>query len=114
MDGSLLTKVLDCDAKYLDLGVVPITFEIMIRKLKFLQYIVLQDKKSMMYQVLKATEENSSKHDFAQTCHEYLKTLEIPLLFDQISKMPKQRFRRLSKQKTKMAALKYLNTEKFT
>ena len=67
--------MLDCDAntsnalKYLDLGVVPIRFEIMISKLEFLQYILLQDKKSMMYQVLKAIEENSSKNDFAETCH---------------------------------------------
>ena len=91
---------------------VPIRFEIMKRKLAFLQYILLQDKQSMMYQVLKAIEENSSKNDFAETCQKYLKTLEIPLSFEQISEMPKQRFKRLLKQKTKMAALKYLNKEK--
>ena len=66
----------------------------------------------MMYQVLKAIEENSSKNHFAKTFQKYLKTLEIPLSFEQISEMPKQRFKRLLKQKTKMAALKYLNKEK--
>ena len=64
-DEILLTKVLDCDAntsnaiKYLDLGILPIRFEIMRRKLSFLQYILLQDKKSMIHQVLKATYDNS-------------------------------------------------------
>ena len=117
-DEILLTKVLDCDAntsnalKYLDLGIVPIRYEIMKRKVAFLQYILLQDKKSMMFQVLKATEENPTKNDFVLTCQKYLKNLEIPLTFDQISEMSKLSFKRLLKQKTKMAALKYLNKEK--
>ena len=117
-DEMLLTKVLDCDAntsnalKYLDLGIVPIRYEVMKRKLAFLQYILLQDKESMMFQVLKATEENPTKNDFVLTCQRYLKALEIDLTFDQISEMSKLSFKRLLKQKTKMAALKYLNKEK--
>ena len=119
-DEILLTKVLDCDAntsnalKYLDLGVMPIRFEVMKRKLTFLQYILLQDKNSMMYQVLKTTEENPSKNDFVQTCLKYLKTLDIDLTFEQISKMSKQSFKTVLKQKTKISALKYLNKEKAT
>ena len=44
-DDMLITKILECDGKgsnalkYLDLGVIPIRFEIMKRKLGFLQYI---------------------------------------------------------------------------
>ena len=60
----------------------------------------------------KATEENPTKNDFVLTCQKYLKNLEIPLTFDQISEMSKLSFKRLLKQKTKMAALKYLNKEK--
>ena len=110
--------MLDCDAntsndlKYLDLGVVPIRFEIMREKLAFLKYILLQDKKSMMYQVLKAIEENSSKNDFTETSHKYLNTLETPLSFEQMSEMPKQNFKMLLKHKTKIGALKYLITDK--
>ena len=66
----------------------------------------------MMFQVLKATEENPTKNDFVLTCQRYLKALEIDLTFDQISEMSKLSFKRLLKQKTKMAALKYLNKEK--
>ena len=62
----------------------------------------------MQDKVLKATEENPTKNDFEQTCQKYLGTLEIHLTFDQISETSKLR---LLKQKTKMAALKYLTKE---
>ena len=60
-DEMLLNRMLDCDSKssnamkYLDLGVVPIRFEIMKRKLGFLQYILQQNKESMIYNILKET-----------------------------------------------------------
>ena len=60
-DEILLTKILDCDSKssnalkYLELGVVPIRFQIMRRKLGFLQYILKQEKDSMIFNVLKVT-----------------------------------------------------------
>ena len=64
MDESFLSKILEYEAnnsntiKYLELGIYPIRFEIMKRKIIFLQYILKQEKTSMMYQVLKATWEN--------------------------------------------------------
>ena len=57
-------KVLGCDGstinafKYLELGIYPIRFETMKRKLIFLQYILKEDKTFMIYQVLKATVQN--------------------------------------------------------
>ena len=85
-DEILLEKILDCDAntsnamKYLELGILPIRFEIMRRKLAFLQYILKQEKNSMIFQVLKATCENTVKNDFVQTCKKYLKTMETKKL----------------------------------
>ena len=61
-DEILLTKILDCDSsssdtlKYLELGIVPVRFEIMQKKIAFLQYILKQNKESMIFQVFKATE----------------------------------------------------------
>jgi hypothetical protein len=81
----LLRKILECEAntsyalKYLELGIVPIRFKIMRRKLAFLQYILKQEKTSMMYKMLEATRENMVKNDFVQTCIKYLKTLDIDL-----------------------------------
>ena len=60
-DEILLSKILGCDSnssnamKYLDLGVAPLRFEIMKRKLSFLQHILQQKKDTMLHQVFKAT-----------------------------------------------------------
>ena len=94
-DEMLLSRVLECDRnssnalKYLELGVIPIRFEIMKRKLMFLQYILKQNKKSMMFQILKAIEEDPSKNDFVVTCKKYLEKLEINKTFGLIEKMSK-------------------------
>ena len=62
-DEILLSKILDCEAntsnaiKYLELGILPICYEVMKRKLSFLQYILLEDENSMIRKVLKATQE---------------------------------------------------------
>ena len=59
VDEILLRKVLECpmstprEMLYLELGVIPIRFQIMIRRLNFLQYILFEDKNSLIHQVLK-------------------------------------------------------------
>ena len=65
--------------KYLELGIYPLRFEIMKRKLIYLQYILQQDKQSMIYKVFKATCENPLKNDFVTTCQKYLDNLNIGL-----------------------------------
>ena len=86
-DEILLSKILECEAntsntfKYLELGIVPIRFEIMKRKIIFLQYILKQDKESMMFKVFKATCENPIKNDFVEKCKKYLQQLNIKMSF---------------------------------
>ena len=117
-DEILLTKILDCDAnssnamKYLDLGVVPVRFEIMKRKLGFLQYILKQNKESMIYKILKVTSETSAKNDFVYTRKKYLKTLDLDLSFEEIEKMTKFTFKKLLKAKINSAAFSYLEEQK--
>ena len=117
-DEILLGKILDCEAntsnalKYLELGVSPIRYQIMRRKLCFLQYILKQDKKSTIYQVLKVTKENPTKNDFIQTCEKYMKKLDIDMTFEEISEISKGRFNQIVKEKMKIASLNYLNLEK--
>ena len=65
-DEILHGHILDCDAntgyaiKYLELGTLPIHFEIVRRKKAFLQYILNQEK-------AKIYKWNSVKNDFVQT-----------------------------------------------
>ena len=117
-DEILLSKILDCDGnssnvfKYLELGVYPIRFEIMKRKTIFLQYILQQEKNSMMYKVFQATCESPVKNDFVKTCSKYLDILDIKLSFDEISQMSQNKFKQIVKQKTEEAAFKYVIKEK--
>ena len=117
-DEILLSKVLDCEAntnnifKYLELGVVPVRFEIMKRKILFLQYILQQDKQSMIYQVFDATVKNPIKNDFVRMCERYLQALNINLSFEEIENLSKWKFKRIVKEKTDKAAFEYLIQQK--
>ena len=116
-DEILLTKILDCDSKssnalkYLELGVVPIRFQIMRRKLGCLQYILKQEKDSMIFNVLKVTSENFVKNDFVFTCKKYLETLNINLTFDEIAKMSKFNFNKILKERMRIVAFSYLENQ---
>jgi hypothetical protein len=96
----------------LELGIYPIRFEIMKRKIIFLQYILKQDKNSMIYKVFKATSENPVKNDFVETCKKYLKQLDIKLTFEEISEMSSNRLKNIVKQKTEEAGFNHLLKEK--
>ena len=117
-DENLLGKILGCDSntsnvfKYLELGVCPIRFEIMKRKILFLQYILKQDKEAMIFKVLQATKENQIKNDFVQTCEKYLKNLKINMDFKEIGDMTTGMFKKLVKSKTIKAAFEYLIEKK--
>ena len=58
-----------------------------------------------------ATCENPVKNDFVQTCEKYLKALDINHTFKEIAKLSKSSFKKLLKEKSKMAAFKYLKSE---
>ena len=93
-DEILLSRILDCAsntsnvAKYLELGVLPVKFEIIKRQIIYLQYILQQEKTSMVYKVFKATQDNPVNNDFV-----YLEILDI-------------------KEKTRLAAFKCLMEKK--
>ena len=118
MDEMLLSRILECEAntsnamKYLELGVYPIRFELMKRSVLFLQYILKQNKSSMIYQVLKATWENPIKNDFVKMCQKHLSDLDINLSFSEIENMAHWSFKNLVKVKTEKADFYYLLEQK--
>jgi hypothetical protein len=117
-DEILLSRILESDAntsnafKYLELGILPVRFEIMKRKILFLQYILKQEKTSMVFQVFQATCENPTKNDFVKICQKYLDTLDIKMTFSEIENMCNWQFKKLVKEKTSLAALSYLISQK--
>ena len=118
IDEALLSRILECEPntsnamKYLELGLYPIRFECMKRSILFFQYILKQDKSSMIYQVLKATWEKPIKNDFVETCKKYLGILQIDMSFQEIEEISVWKFKKLVELKTKEAGFKYLIKEK--
>ena len=111
MDEMLLSKIMGCDSntsnvfKYLELGVCPVRFEIKMRRIIFLHYLLQEDSSTMVYKVLKATVENPVKNDFVQTCEKYMRELNINLTFEQFGKLSKWIARKIDKQKLLMLHL---------
>ena len=114
VDEILLSKILQSEAntnnifKYLELGVIPIRFVIMKRKILFLQYILQQEKSSLIYKVLEATMKNPLKNDFVDTCKKYLQILKMDLSFSEIENLSKWSLKKIVKVKTEIAAFRYL------
>ena len=117
-DELLLSKILESEAntsnvfKYLELGIYPVRFEIIKRKIIFLQYILQQNESSMVSKVFKATCENPLQKDFVNTCKSYLEQIKIDLSFEQIRQMSVYKFKKLVKQKIQEAAFEYLIKKK--
>ena len=117
-DEMLLSRILESDSntsntfKYLELGIYPLRFELMKRTVMFLQYILKQEKSSMIYQVFIATWENPIKNDFVKSCEKYLSVLDIKLSFKEIELMSKWSLKKIVKSKVEAAGLKYLLDEK--
>ena len=80
----------------------------MKRKIIFLQYILKQEKNSMISQVFKATCDHPLNNDFVKTYQKYLKSLNIELSFEQIREMSEYSFKKYVKTKTREAAFKHL------
>lgn len=104
-DEMLLSKILESEAntsnvfKYLELGIYPVRFEIIKRKIIFLQYILQQKESTVVKLVFTATSENPLQNDFVDTCKKYLQTLKIDLTFEEIRQMSVYKFKKLVKQK---------------
>ena len=77
----------------------------------FLQYILKQDKHSMVYNILKVTNENPTKNDFVYTCRKYMEILKINVTFEELEKMSKIQLRNILHKKIKYEALMYLKNQ---
>ena len=120
VDESLLRRILEAPVStpiemlYLELGVVPIRFKMMERRLNFLWYILHEDEETLINMFLQAQLKSPVHGDWGQTCYKDLEELDISLTISDIERMPEQSLRRLVKEKTDMKALDYLNHLKVT
>ena len=96
---------------YLSLGQTPARFEIMKMRLMFLKYILNEDEESMIHTFLMLQIRLPTRGDWASTCQDDLKQLEIIETFEDIKFMKINKFRQIVKQKIEKAALKYLTSK---
>ena len=114
VDKSLWTRILEVartvlyDLVCLELGIEPLRYIIMSRRLIYLQLILKQKETSLIKKFLNTQLSTLKKKDWAYTVKEDLKHLDIQLTINEIEFMPKETYRNLIKKKITQKSLEYL------
>ena len=112
VDEMLLRKILEVDVScpkemlYLELGVTPIRFVIMTRRLMFLHNILNQDKRSLIYKCFEAQMTTPCRNDWIITVEKDFEELEIMVELDVIQTQSKQQFNTFLKRAVEENTLK--------
>ena len=118
VDKSLLCNLLEFartvpyDLLCLELGVEPLKFIIISRRLVYLQHILKQKESFLVRQFLITQAINPKKKDWITTIKKDLEQLEINLSLLEIEEIGKSTYKRMIKNKTKEPAFRYLNEKK--
>ena len=118
VDEMFLRKVLEVPSTspkcmlYLETGCKPLRFVIQMRRIMFLQYILKEDKNSLISKFFHAQDSNSCRNDWSLTCRKDLEELSINLSFEEIQSKSKNKFKKLVSEAISSLALSYLNSEK--
>ena len=116
-DMMLLRKVLGTRANpskcfmQLEMGVLPVKYVIMQRRMNFLHYILNQSTESMIYKVFETLKEDSRKGDFVALTNIDRVELHIPFNDTEIQEMAKKTWKELVKKKVKEKAFESLVEE---
>ena len=97
---------------YLELGVVPIRYIVMSRRLMFYHYILNQENDSLLYKFFKLQKSKSVRGDWCLTVQEDLESLNITLTEDEIEKCSEFSFKKIVNTAIRKEAFSYLLTLK--
>ena len=89
---------------YLELGIIPVKFVIMGRRVNFLHHILNEPTDSMISEVYSALKEDSRKGDFYQLVQKDLKDLNIEMTDSDIKNHKKSQWKMYVKEQVKNAA----------
>ena len=89
---------------YLELGCIPLREVIRERRLGFLYYILNENPNSMIHKFFQCQMKGRKRRDWATTIIEDLEKLEISMNMEEISKMKKESFMNMIKQRIKYKA----------
>ena len=102
------TKGCPLSQLYLEAGHAPARFEVKKIRLLFLQNILHENPESQINRFLKLQYENPTKGDWASSCVQDLKDLDIDISLEEIKTLPKTHFCKLLKKSIQVKALEYL------
>ena len=94
---------------FLELGILPVKYVIMKKRMQFLHYILNENIDSMIVQVYNALKEDHKKGDFVQLTNLDRKDLDIELTDEDIQTIPKVTWKKYIKEKVNTLALEELN-----
>ena len=100
-DEQLLRMVLECpsitpkEMLYLELGIAPIRFIVMSRRMMFYHYILNEDDTSLIYKFYKVQLDKAVKNDWCLQVKENLATLRMYKTEDQIRKLSEETFKNI-------------------
>jgi hypothetical protein len=95
-------------------GITPIRYILMSRRLMFYQYILKQPEKSLIRRFYKTQHSKPVKNDWSLTVKSNLDTLKVNLSEKEIRKMSQYVFRKLINTRIKKEAFEYLQQVKRT
>ena len=96
----------------LELGITPVKFVIMGRRVNFLYYILNESTESIINQVYAALKEDSRRGDFNHLVPKKVLDLNIDMTGNEIKLSPKWQWKKYVKERVKSAALAFLINEK--
>ena len=99
---------------FLELGIVPVNFLLMKKRLEYLQYILQQPEESLIHQVLMAMIKNPQKNDWIESIRKDMKDLNIQLTFKNIKDTTKEKFKAFLKKVIEEKAFEHLSALKET
>ena len=93
---------------HLELGTLPIRFILMLHRLNFLQYILQEDKDSLMHSFLMAQIEDTVNGDWWETVKQDMVDLNLDMTLFEIMKMSEESYKSKAKACVTEAAYKWL------
>ena len=103
-----VARTVPYDLICLELGLEPIRFIIMRRRLMYLQHIMKQKESSLIKNFFLTQMKSLKKKDWGKTIIEDLKHLEVNISYKEIEHIPIETYKTLIKRKIKYMSLKYL------
>ena len=114
-DEMLMKEILKCSSQiqlevlYLELGLMPIRFIILLRRVMYLQHILKQQKEqTLLYRFFKAQMNNPTKNDWVTCVIQDLEKIDMNLELIEIENMSEGKFKQVCKEKIRKLAFAYL------